>query len=251
MSFIPAIWDEVGVSFEYYVNDNLDLTLQLVNGLDSTGFSSLNWVREGHQRKFEKIRADSLALVGRVDYKFLDYGLLVGASAYYGFDTAANRPKDDLEDVDAPITLLDAHMIFEHGRWRGSGVAMWGHLWNTDKISDRNSRLSNNLDVPRTAVGDNALAIWGEMGYNINTYLGLDYLHRLEPFLRIDYYDTVFQPRETLYDNPRYDRTVFTGGLSYTFAKAVFLKLDFAHRRLGSSDFRNENTVNLAWGFVY
>lgn len=251
VSIIPAIWDELGVSFEYYVNDNLDLTLQLVNGLDSTGFSSLNWVRGGHQRKFEEIRADGLALVGRADFKFPGYGLLVGASAYYGFDTAANRPKDDLEDVDAPILLLDAHTIFEHGRWRGSGVAMWGHLWNADEISDRNSRLSNNLDVPRTAVADNAFAVWGEMGYNINTYVGLGYLHRLEPFLRVDYYDTVFQPRNTLFDNPRFERMVFTGGLSYTFAKSVFLKLDFAYRRLGSSDFRNESTVDLAWGFVY
>jgi hypothetical protein len=248
---IPAVWDEMGVSFEYYVNDNWDLTLQLVNGLDSTGFGSLNWVRGGHQGRFETISSNGLALVGRVDYKLPDFGLLLGTSAYYGIDTAANRPKDDLEDVDAPLLLLDAHAIFEHGRWRGSGDVIWGHLWNADEISERNARLSNNLDVPRTAVADNAFSAWGEMGFNINTYVGLDHLHRLEPFVRIDYYDTFFQPREDLFDNPRFERTVFTGGLSYTFANAVFVKLDYVYRMLGSSDFNSESGIDLAFGWVY
>ncbi len=128
---------------------------------------------------------------------------------------------------------------------------MWGHLWNADRISERNSRLSNNLDAPRTAVSDNALAMWGEVGFNINNYVGLDYLHRLEPFIRVDYYDTVFQPRDVLFDNPRFERTVFTGGLSYTFAKSVFIKLDYAYRNIATPDIRNESTINLAWGFVY
>jgi len=67
----------------------------------------------------------------------------------------------------------------------------------------------------------------------------------------VDYYDSTYSPCSDLFDNPRFERTVFTGELSYTFAKSVFVKLDYVHRRLGSSDFRNENTINLAWGFVY
>jgi hypothetical protein len=248
---IPAVWDEMGASFEYYVNDNWDLTFQVVNGLDSTGFGSLNWITEGHQGKFETIKATGLALVGRVDFKLPNYGLLVGTSAYYGIDTSANRPKDDLPDVDAPLLLLDAHAIFEHGRWRGSGDVIWGHLWDAEEVSERNKRLSNNLDVPRTAVSDNAFSSWGEIGYNINTYVGLDHLHRLEPFVRVDYYDTFFNPRDTLFDNPRYERTVFTGGLSYTFVNSIFVKIDYAYRMLGSSDFNSESGIDLAFGWVY
>ena len=248
---IPAVWDEMGASFEYYVNDNWDLTFQVVNGLDSTGFGSLNWVTEGHQGKFETIKATGLALVGRIDFKLPNYGLLIGTSAYYGIDTSANRPKDDLPDVDAPLLLLDAHVIFEHGRWRGSGDVIWGHLWDAEEISERNARLSNNLDVPRTAVSDNAFSSWGEIGYNINTYVGLDHLHRLEPFVRVDYYDTFFNPRDALFDNPRYERTVFTGGVSYTFVNSIFVKLDYVYRMLGSSDFGSESGIDLAFGWVY
>ena len=248
---LPAVWDEMGASFQYYATDSLNLTFQVVNGLDSTGFGSLNWIRGGHQGKFETIKATGLAMVGRIDYKFLDYGLLIGTSAYYGFDTSANRPKDDLPDVDAPILLLDAHAIFNYGRWRGSGLFVWGHLWDAAEVSERNARLSNNLDVPRTAVSDNAISAWAELGYNINTYVGLDHLHRLEPFFRIDYYDTMYDPRNDLFDNPRYERTVLTGGLSYTFANAVFVKLDYGYRMISASDLNNESTVDLAFGWVY
>ena len=248
---IPAVWDEIGIGFNYYVNDNLDLTFQVVNGLDSTGFSSLNWVREGHQGKFETIQADGLAFVGRADYRFTDIGLTVGSSVYYGLNTNVNRPKDDLEEVDSPLLLLDAHFILRHDRWYGSGVVMWGKLWNADDISARNSRLSNNLGAPRTAVADNALALWGEIGYDIGPYMGLGPWNSLRPFLRVDYYDSMFKPRESLFDNPRYERLVLTSGLSYSFAESVFVKFDYAYRRVGDSTLNNEGTANLTLGWVY
>lgn len=248
---IPAVWDEIGIGFNYYVNDNLNLVFQVVNGLDSAGFSSLNWVREGHQGKFETIQADGLAFVGRADYRFTDIGLTVGSSVYYGLNTNANRPKDDLEEVDSPLLLLDAHFVLRHDRWYGSGVVMWGKLWNADDISARNSRLSNNLGVPRTAVADNALAVWGELGYDVSPYMGLGPWSSLRPFLRVDYYDSMFEPRESLFDNPRYERLVLTSGLSYSFADSVFVKLDYAYRRVGDSTLNNEGTANLTFGWVY
>lgn len=248
---IPAVWDEIGIGFNYYVNDNLDIAFQVVNGLDSTGFSSLNWVREGHQGKFETIQADGLAFVGRADYRFTGIGLTVGSSVYYGLNTNANRPKDDLEEVDSPLLLLDTHFILRHDGWYGSGVVMWGRLWNADDISARNSRLSNNLGVSRTAVGDNALAIWGELGYDVGPYVGLGPWSSLRPFFRVDYYDSMFEPRESLFDNPRYERLVLTSGLSYSFAESVFVKLDYAYRRVGDSTLNNEGTANLTLGWIY
>ncbi len=248
---IPAVWDEIGMGLNYYVNDNLELVFQVVSGLDSTGFGSLNWIREGHQGKFETIQADGLAFVGRADYRFTDIGLMVGSSVYYGLNTNANRPKDDLEDVDSPLLLLDAHFVLRKERWYGTGVVIWGQLWNADDISTRNSRLSNNLSVARTPVADNALALWGEVGYDIGPYVGLGPWNSLKPFLRVDYYDSIFKPRESLFDNPRYERLVLTSGLSYSFADSVFVKLDYSYRRVGDSMLNNESTANLAFGWVY
>lgn len=248
---IPAVWDEMGIGFNYYASENLELVLQVVNGLDSSGFGSLNWVGSGHQGKFETIRADGLAFVGRVDFKLPDIGFLIGSSVYYGLDTNANRPKRGLEDVDSPLLLLDAHMVFRYGKWHATGMAMWGRLWNADDISERNRRLSNNLNAPRTPVGDNALATWAELGYDVGSFIGLGGAHSLKPFFRVDYYDTMFRPRESLFDNPRYERLVLTSGLSYVFSDSAFVKLDYSHRRVGDSNLNNEGAVNLSLGWVY
>ncbi len=121
---------------------------------------------------------------------------MIGSSIYYGLNTNSNRPEDDLDGVDPPLLLVDVHTILQHDRWRGSGVVIYGYLWYADEISERNARLPNNSEALRTAVSDNALAAWGELGYNINTYVGLDYLHRLEPFARVDYYDTMYNSRK-------------------------------------------------------
>ncbi|WP_052313081.1 hypothetical protein [Corallococcus coralloides] len=80
-------------------------------------------------------------------------------------------------------------------------MVMLGHLGNAGAVSARNARLSNLLDVLRTPVADNALSAWGELGYDIAPWLGLDGNHRLEPYVRIDYMDSQFKPRPELFDN--------------------------------------------------
>lgn len=260
---IPAVWDELGMQFQARW-PRLHLTAQIVNGLDSTGFSSQRWVASGHQGRFELVRATDLAAVGRVDVTAID-GLVLGVAAYHG-GTSRNRPKPDLVRdcaggdpdvvapcgyVSAPLVLLDAHAQLQLGPVRGSALALWGRLGNADAISSRNERLSNALDVSRTPVADQALAIWGELGLDLAPWLQLGPGHRVEPFVRLDYYDTMFGTREGLFDNPRFERTVVTGGVSYTLARAVVLKLDARHRRFGASALHPENTVRLAAGFVY
>ncbi|MCP3163652.1 hypothetical protein LZ199_12240 [Myxococcus sp. QH3KD-4-1] len=261
---IPNTWDEMGLRLRYKFPWGLRLTGQLVNGLDSTGFSSQLWAVGGHQRRFEVQRATDMAFVVRADVTHFD-GFTFGVSAYRG-DTTRNRPKADLVKsceeanprevapcgyVSAPLTLLDAHLSVRKGRWSAKALVMYGHLKNAELVSQRNARLSNLLGVMRTPVSDNALAVWGELGYDIATGVGLSDSHHLFPFVRYDYVDTQFKPREELYDNPRFRRSIYTVGLAYNLMNVAFAKVDFGHRRLGSSDFRPENTLRFATGFNY
>ncbi|AGC44349.1 hypothetical protein MYSTI_03033 [Myxococcus stipitatus DSM 14675] len=264
-SIIPNTWDEMGLRLRYKFPWGLRLTGQLVNGLDSTGFSSRNWVVGGHQRRFEVQRATDMAVVARVDVTHFD-GFTFGASAYYG-DTTRNRPKADLVKncenanneaevapcgyVSAPLTILDAHLSVRKGSWSAKALVMWGHLKNAEAISQRNARLSNLLGVQRTPVSDNALAVWGEVGYDIAPVVGLGGDHQLFPFVRYDYVDSQFKPRAELFDNPRFRRSVYTVGVSYQLMNVAFAKIDFGHRRLGSAVYRPENTLRLATGFNY
>ena len=93
--------------------------------------------------------------------------------------------------------------------------------------------------------------MWGELGYDISPYVGLGPWNALRPFLRVDYYDSIFRPRESQFDNPRFERLVLTSGLSYSFADSVFVKLDYAYRRVGDSTLNNEGTANLTFGWIY
>jgi hypothetical protein len=260
---LPAQWDEMGASFLAYL-PRMRLTAQVVNGLDSTGFSSQFWVASGHQGAFETVRASDLAVVGRVDVDVTPH-LEVGASGYFG-GSSRNRPKADLirdcsnpqsDDV-APCEYVSGTVgiVDLHGRWVGNGIrsqawAMWGHLRNADAISQRNDRLSNELGVARTPVADGAIALAAELGYDVAPFLGASVAHKLEPFARVDYIDTMFDVRDGLFDNPRFERTIIGLGGAYTYKNAIVGKLEIAHRRFGSSELRSENTVRATAGFVF
>ncbi len=260
---LPAQWDEMGASLLTYL-PRVRLTAQVVNGLDSTGFSSQYWVASGHQGPFETVRASDLAIVGRVDADATNH-LEVGVSGYYG-GSSRNRPKADLtvdcddpepDDV-APCNYVSGTVAIAdvHARWVGYGIrgqawAMWGHLKNAAVISARNDRLSNELGVARTPVADEAIAVAAEVGYDVAPHLGMTVAHKVEPFVRYDYIDTMFEVGGGVFDNPRFERTIYGLGGAYTYKNAIVAKLDFAHRRLGSSALRSENTVRATAGFVF
>lgn len=259
----PGQWDEMGVSFTAFLGA-IKVTAQVVNGLDSSGFSSRAWVSSGHQGAYEVIRARDLAAVARVDYTISD-GNVVGLAGYVG-GSSRNRPKPDLvRDCTSPdndnvapcgyisgtVSIAEAHARWNTHGVRGQALVVYGHLKNADAISARNDRLSNTAGVDRTPVGDNAIAIAAEAGYDLAPHLGLCADNQLEPFARFDYYDTMFDVRDALFDNPRFERTVVGGGVAYTYKRAVTGKLDVERRWFGTSELRAEHTVRLTAGFVY
>ncbi|HJN75592.1 MAG TPA: hypothetical protein QGF58_16805 [Myxococcota bacterium] len=244
ITVVPATWDEMGLSVELR-RPSFELTGQVVNSLDSTGFSSQSWVASGHQRRFEEVRATSLAGVFRVDFVAVS-GLVAGTSAWFG-GTTGNRPKADMAGVFAPLLLVDAHIALNRGPLRANGALIWGSLSEAPLISEKNRRLSNNLDVLRSPVANQGLAAWVEVGVDVLPAGG----HRLEPHLRLQRYDTMFRTDESIFDNPRFERTVSTAGLAYSTRDTVAVSLDAQRRVLGSDEFRPEHSVLLSFGFIY
>ena len=247
-SVIPAIWHETGIEVNGRT-DRLSYQVQLVNGLDATGFSSQNWIVGGHQTRFEEVRASNMALAGRLDYHVAD-GLTLGVSGYRG-NSADNRPKPDMKGMDANVSIFDVHAVLRYNRFRAQGMYLYGNLQNADIVSERNRSLSNNLDVLRTPVGSGAFASYIEVGYDILPTLRPQIDHQLYMFLRLDSYDTMASVPTGFFDNPRFERRVYTLGLNYILDDAVVLKGDYAMRRLGTSRFNGENTASFAVGFQF
>ena len=247
-SIIPALWHETGaeVSGTYA---GWRYQVQLVNGLDATGFSSQHWIAGGHQKRFETVQATNLAWVGRLDYRFSSQSEL-GISAYRG-DSADNRPKPDMKGVDAHVTIVDVHGTLALGGLRARGLYLYGHLQNAAVVSARNRTLSNNLDVLRSPVARGAYAAFIEIGYDLLPWLRPTPHRRLDVFLRLDAYDSMASVPAQTFDNPRFKRRVYTFGVNYNLENALVLKADYAMRRLGADRFNPENTLGLGLGFQF
>lgn len=257
---IPVNWYENGVQLYGRLGGGaLRYQASLVNGLDASGFSSDRWVATGHQTRFEEVRAEDFAGALRLDYFFGGgEGLFgndvfgdesaVGLSAYYG-DSADNRPRPDLRE-DAGVTVLDGHLALESGPLVVRGLILYGHLANSAAVTSANQSLPSALGVEGTPVGSEALGYLAEAGYDILSFFQ-DPPGRLDLFARYEFYDTMQSVEGEVFDNPRYERTVYTGGLNYHVIDDVVLKAQYARRVLGLDEDDIENTFSAGLGFEF
>ena len=248
-NLIPTIWHENGIEL-FGKAGALNYQVQVVNGLDSTGFSSRRWIVGGHQLRFETANAEDFALVGRVNYTVID-GAVLGISGYYG-DSADNRPKPDLQ-VDAYVSIVDLHGFYEVGALKIRGMFLYGTLENSDLISKANRNLSNNLNVKRTPVGSRAFGGYLEVGYNLLTFFksSLNTEAGLDLFVRYDNYDTMAEVEGDIFDNPRWERQTWTFGVNYHPHPQLVFKGHYSARRLGTVVDNEENIFALGFGFQY
>jgi hypothetical protein len=235
-AMIPTVWDETGLGVFGQVG-RFHYQGLVITGLDATGFSSANWVRLGHQGRFETVNAEDLAVVGRLDFDVADE-TRVGVSAYHG-NTTGNRPKPDLQ-VPANVTIFDAHGTAEFGVFRARALVLFGHLQNADQVSDANRNLSNNLNVKRTPVGSEALAWFVEAGANV---LGAHARTPLFVYGRYDWYDTMYKVTGDVFDNPRWERKVVTAGVNWFPDPHFVVKASYANRTVGLPSNNREETV--------
>lgn len=246
---IPTIWHETGVEV-FGSFGPLSYQLQVVNGLDSTGFSSRHWIVRGHQLRFETTNAEAPAYVGRLDYN-LRKNVTMGVSGYYG-DTAANRPKPDV-DFKANVGIVGLHGFYEENAIKVRGLFLLGTLENAHLLSKVNRTLSNNLNVKRTPIGSSAIGWYIEAGYDVLSFLkkNKEGHNKLEIFGRYDYYDTMSSVEGIIFDNPRWERTTWTIGLNYHIHPQLVFKSHYSLRRLAVKEKNKEDTFSLGLGFQY
>lgn len=251
VALIPTLWHEMGINV-FGTLGRAHYQALLINGLDATGFSSANWIVGGWQKRFEQANANGLAVVGRVDLDVAS-GASVGMSGYFG-NSAANRPKADL-DVPANVGIIEGHAVLERGPFKARGLVLYGHLQNSGAVSDANRNLSNNLNVKRTPVASAALGWFVEAGYDVLPLLaGKSAGPRrqgLDVFARYDWYDSMYDVAPGIFDNPRWERHVLTGGFNWRIDPSFLVKGEYSHRTLGLTAANTENTIALGFGLMY
>jgi hypothetical protein len=261
-SVIPVNWYENGLQAYGRLGPGgrVRYTASFVNGLDAAGFSSRRWVATGHQTRFEQVRAESFAGALRLDYAFggarKGFGAnvfseesVIGLSAYRG-GSAANRPTDDLPGVSAAVTIVEAHLSLGLGPLIMRALALGGDLENADRVSQANRSLPSALGAPGTPVGSEARAYLAEAGYDVFSFVPA-LPGRLDLFGRYEFYDTLAAVAGPITDNPRYERTAYTGGLNYHVIDDIVLKAQYTHRTLGLDTDDTENTFSAGFGFEF
>lgn len=240
-ALIPLGWYENGIQIYGKFAKHFHYHAYVVSGLDATGFSSRNWIKFGHQTRFEMVNAESFAYAGRLDYQFgKSKHTFFGISGYIN-DAAANRPKNDM-DKSAYVTMGEAHLSYHENNFRVHMMALYGNLENSNIVSNKNSKLSNNLGVKRNPVGKNALGVSAEVGYNVLSFLAPKSPQKVYPFFRYDYYDTFQNVEGSVIQNPRWNRSTITGGINWFVIDDVVVKAQYSDRRLGSENY-DQNTL--------
>lgn len=247
-TILPTVWVETGVEiFGRLFNFNYNLAL--VNGLDASGFSSERWIASGYQNKYEIIKATNLAAVLRINFVGIEH-TTIGLGGYYGNSTG-NRPKpEDMEGIDAYVTVLSVHGNFDNDEFKIRTNIIYGSLTNSDLVSERNARLSVNSQNPRTPVAKNALGFYTEAGYNIAQFIGFPQVIKLYPFIKYDYYNSMYSVEGLVFANPRFERSVYTFGFNAIWKNQLVLKADYSSRIVGKGNFNTENTISIGIGFI-
>ncbi|WP_121966569.1 autotransporter outer membrane beta-barrel domain-containing protein [Myroides sp. N17-2] len=259
---LPLGWYENGIQFYgNFLKDRLRYELSITNGLDATGFSSRNWVKRGYQTRFEMAVGNSLAFTARLDYKFgKNKNTFAGVAAYVN-DAAANRPKKDM-DVSAYVTIFEGHVSYDENYLKFSSVFLYGNIENSNIVSRKNANLSNNLGVKRTPVGKSMIGFSGDIGYEVLHLFNFKTSQQLYPFMRYEYYDTMYKTEGAVVRKPRWERSVITGGINWFVHPQVVVKAHYSSRRLGSDHYdpitslntgekQRENTFTAGIGFTF
>lgn len=247
-TLLPTKWYEFGAGIEgnFGHNHQWRYRLAMVNGLDATGFSSGNWILGGYQKRFETVNANHFAGVARLDFSFSERNV-IGGSFYFGNSTG-NRPKPDMTE-NAYVGIYEGHAVIHIRGFIFKMLGIYGTLTNAEAVSQANRNLSNNLNVKRTPVASAATGFYIETGYDLLNQQ--QQTEKLFVFGGYYYYDTMAKTEGSIFNNPRWERKEFRGGIQFIVNEYLSLKTDVTHRRLGTSKDRIENTWSVGLGFQF
>lgn len=248
-ALLPIGWYENGIEILGDIGKNKTFSYKafLVNGLSSVGFTSANWIKRGHQKRFETINANNLAVSARFDYNLSNRGF-IGLSAYHG-EANQNRPKPDLQNTKGAISIVDFHANIEKENWKIRAMVLYGNLQNSEKISQANRNLSNALNVKRTPIAKNVLGYYVEGAYDVLSLLKKPTPKKLFLFGRYDFYDSMYKTTGVILDNPRWERSVVTLGANYFINPHVVFKTHYAVNTLGIDTDNRERTFLIGMAF--
>lgn len=246
-TILPCTWHETGISIWGKIG-GWRYEAVVVPALNSNMFNNANWVKNGSASAYEFRVANNLAAALRID-NYSIKNLHIGLSGYIGNtfnnDLVTNEA-EKYKGVKGTVLIGTAECDFH---WRGliiRGNFDYGHLNDADIISSYNKNQNHQSfsPYPRSLVGEEAVALGGEIGYDIFHSFKKTGDRRLFVFGRYDYYDSYipYASAITMYDWT--EKHVITLGMNYYPIKQVVIKAEFSERFL-KEQYNNEPMFSL------
>ncbi len=246
-TILPCTWHETGISI-WGRAGKWRYEAMVVPALNSNMFTNANWVKNGSASGYEFRVANNLAGAIRID-NYSIKNLHIGVSGYIGNtfnnDIVTNE-SDKYKNVKGTVFIGTAEFDYRADGFIVRGNFDYGHLNDADIISayNKNNNHQSFSPYPRTLVGEEAVAVGGEVAYDILHGKQRAGGRRLFVFGRYDYYDSYipYASAITMYDWT--ERHIMTLGLNYYPIKQVVIKAEFAERFL-KEQYNNEPMFSL------
>lgn len=227
---IPATWREIGIGLYSNIQQipGLNLSIALLNGLDSRGFSGSTGIAGG---KFggNNATASNLAITGSALYYYRNWR--AQASYYYGGSAGlSQRMADSLQlnygAFGTPVQVAEANVQYLS---QGFTFKVLGTMVSIDDAQKINRAYASN--TPKQMMG--ALA---EIGYNIFHRIPRWSEKNLTLFGRYEYVNLNQKLAENGIPNAAYEKQYLTAGVTFMPVQGVAVKLDYTHRLTGEQN---------------
>jgi hypothetical protein len=235
---IPSTWRENGIGV-FGGTESFNYRAYLINGLDATGFTAEEGLREGRQNGAEASAAN-WGVVGRVDYTGV-LGLTVGTSAYAGKSgQGATLPSDPATTVGAQTFIWEGHAEYKVRGFDLRGLLAIATLDDAAEINELNGF------TDAASVGDRMLGWYLQGGYDM---LHGRSAHQVVPYLRYEQVNTQDQVPDGFAGDPANDRRLVTVGAMWKPLPNISVKADYLVSSTEAETGVNQLNVNLGYLF--
>ncbi len=251
-TILPCTWHETGVELFGTVG-KFDYDVMVINGLDPAFFSKGNFIQNGKQGLFEKSTMTNPAYAARADFRFVPE-TRIGFSFYGAPKTTGNSTesgKYKRYDLKVPVVLVSADAVHQSKWITARANFLWGKIGESEDLSKLNITLpkSGKISVfPRTQVAERAIDWYAEVG--VNVLAGANTTHKLIPFIRYEYYNTMYKVAPSVVQDGRYHRQIYTVGVNYMPLPNLVVKMDYNHRQVDSGKYNGEETFSVGVGYA-
>lgn len=256
---IPSTWREVGTGiFGTLFDEDVEFSMYVLNGLNAKGFRS-GGLRDGRQ-KGNRALAENLAFVGRVDWTPIPE-LSVGGSVYHGnsgqhqeFDVnpGGGGASFHVNIPTAPTTIWEAHAQYVNRGFWLRGLVTMAHIQENGALSRALAPVSQGgIGELKSGegIGGEMLGVYGEIAYDVLPLLFPNTEKSLQPFLRVEYYDTQRDMPTGFMKDYGKEVTIFTAGFSFKPISNVVIKADYRNRAAAHGELSDE--LNMGVGFAF